>query len=709
MSMAMAAPPASAESLGSVRRALVPLRIEPPHLVCLLISSVFFSAWLLVASGSLPVLAVFYFLLLSITAYYLGRIVLRPVTLPNNLTRCYPLIFLIGTLVWALMIFALHSFLPGSLRIWSLFLFGCAVVGQFAIHGRQAPPQEERAEALMGILVVLLSLVLATCWARGLLRSEQRMGDVTVFRHWRDAFDHSGIAMGMLSHEHLWRFGHKELSQTSIPVYHYGSYFPMAALASYGRLSTYEAVIAFWTPFGTFLSGLAAYVLAASLGRRSGGFWAMLALLALPDASWYGFKNGWFRYHWMQQIAPAGMYSCASAAVAVLFLLEAQRSRSRIALGFAIAFLGATLWFKAHIFAVLAPLLLIWFILCYPPCSVPWRILLLQAVGLLALLAVMVSNKYHLGPRIEPNVEYFDTYCRYVASECQPGPGKALVEGGAAAAGRTRYYLTATALVLVSTFGGLLVVLPLLTVWAWWVKKLQAADLFPWLAILIYALVLVGLDDRIVGIHPWELLHRPFVWSWFLVLVWCVAKAWMLLAEVRWLHWTSHPAVLCVSALVLLPLPWYMARDIQHGKTRWSDSNSYLPIPTGLVECGRYIAHHSPRTDIVQDSQNDGVAYAFGSQAERRSYLARPWLWAQARKPAIQDEVQHRVAMTEQLKIATTVQQIREIAAQTGIRWYLVHPDDHFPWPAAVLAAPAYRAEGFAVYDLSTVDAHKGL
>jgi hypothetical protein len=118
------------------------------------------------------------------------------------------------------------------------------------------------------------------------------------------------------------------------------------------------------------------------------------------------------------------------------------------------------------------------------------------------------------------------------------------------------------------------------------------------------------------------------------------------------------------------------------------------------VDCGRYVARTGSRADLVQDSQYDS-RLVFGSLAERRSYLARPELWKRSRNPAVPAEIGRRLELLERLKTLTTAEEIREVAARTGIRWYLLHPDDRVPWPEEVLAYPAFSADGFAVYDLS--------
>jgi hypothetical protein len=681
---------------------LAPLAIQPQHLLALLGCIVVFSGWLVTVSGALPVLAVVFFALLMGSVYYLGRVVLHLLCLDRRLIGSLPFILLTGSLSWALVMLAMHSLLPGSLRWHTTVLFILCAAGQWISHRGEAPLQENRASAWLSLFVVVFSLAAATCWARGLLHP-QRLADGQVqFNHWQDHFDHTAFTTQLLARQHLWRFGNKELSNAPTPLYHYASYLFPAALASFSRLSSYNVTVALWTPLGTFLMGLAAYVLAATFAGRTAGVCAAVALLALPDASYYGLHNAWFRYHWLQQIAAAGMYGVAGSALALVFLLEAKRTRSSRALFAAGLAAAVTFFLKAQIFAVLIPFLVVWFILCYPRFAVAWRLLILAALVAVTVGGIAVSNRLHVGPHIGSDPVYFEEYCKGTATEIKWEALRSMVDQ-AAAASRLRFYITATTMIVLSTFGALVAVVPLLGLWAWWTRKLHAADLAPWLVMLVYVVFLVGLNDRVVGVNSAELIHRPFVWAYFIVLTWCAGKGWLLLRQTRprrWTAWVLKPQVICAVSVILLVLPWHMGRNAQEGQLKWRSLASDLRFPEGLVECSRFIAHTGSRQDIVQDTQYDDHL-VFGSLTERRSFLARPQIWKKSKDPAVPAEIEHRYALLERLKTLTAAAEIREVAARTGIRWYLVHPDDRLPWPAEILEHPAFRAGGFVVYDLT--------
>jgi hypothetical protein len=675
------------------------LAIQPLHFAALLVSVLFFCGWLAVEHASLPLLAVVFFGLLVLSIYYLGRLILHTLPLDIILSRSFALIFLTGSLSWALVMFAFHSLLPGSLLRHMLILLAVVGGGQIMVFRHQKPAREERGAALLSLFVVVFSLAAATCWARGLLHPNEIHDNQVVFHHWMDYFDHAGFTSQFLAPEHLWRFGHYEFSNMPAPLYHYGSYLFSAGLASFGSISAYDAVISFWTPFGTFLTGLAAYLLATTFGGRVTGVCGLVSLLVLPDASYYGFKNPWFRYHWLQQIGSAAMYGTACASLSLVLLVEARRTRSSLALAAGLTIGAATFFFKAQLFVVLMPLLIAWSILCYPTFSLTLRLLLLLGVVFLSLGGIVVCNQLHLGPRLEPSQEYFEHYCKYASAEGEPGFLRTLVEKGGAATGRSRYYVAGSSLILLSSFGVLVAALPMLFLWSWWKKKLHAMDLVPWLAVALYALFLVGLKDNVIGVCWWEIIHRPFVWPYFVLMVWSAGKGCLLLRETGLGQRILTPKLISAAGVMLLCLPWHMGLNAQQGKMSWRAKCYDLSLPRGLVESGRFLATNSSRNDLIQDSQYD-EHLVFGAMSERRSYLSRPKLWNELKNAAIPREIERRRVLLEQFKTATTTEAIGAVTAQTGIRWFLLHPDDRVAWPKEILANPAFVCDGFALYDL---------
>ena len=111
----------------SRRRVLQPvlsaLAMQGQHLAGLVLCSVVFSAWLFIACSTLPLLAVVFVALLVVGALLPGTAA-SPRGSPGQPARALlALVFLTGSLAWALALLRLHSLLPGSLRLHVLALF----------------------------------------------------------------------------------------------------------------------------------------------------------------------------------------------------------------------------------------------------------------------------------------------------------------------------------------------------------------------------------------------------------------------------------------------------------------------------------------------------------------------------------------------------------------------------------------------------------
>ncbi len=128
-------------------RTLSALTIQPLHLLSLFVCVVFFCGWLTIQQAALPFRAVLFFGLLVLNVYYLGRLVLHALPLDDLLARSFALIFLTGSLSWALFLFALHSMLPGSLPCHMLILFAVSAGGQVLIYRCGGAAGEERGAA----------------------------------------------------------------------------------------------------------------------------------------------------------------------------------------------------------------------------------------------------------------------------------------------------------------------------------------------------------------------------------------------------------------------------------------------------------------------------------------------------------------------------------------------------------------------------------
>jgi hypothetical protein len=419
----------------------------------------------------------------------------------------------------------------------------------------------------------------------------------------------------------------------------------------------------------------------------------------LPDASYCWPANVFLRPHWLQQVACGGLYGVTTATLSVVLLQQWSRRRNWR------AFLGAgacgiaTFWFKAQIFIVLMPSLFGLAILWWPDASRARRLALGTVTAALGIAMAAMLIHFEVTPDFGPSRSYLEWYNQSQVPEFPDGICKQVYSATCQELGTVRYYALAIAIYGLASLGVWLPLGALLLVVSSFART-RTYNALPCVVVLVYLILYACLNDyAIVGHNPAELIHRPIVWVYFVAASWCGARLYLALAALPWGRRLVHPVTIAVVAVLLLPLPWRMGRCIQEGKCSWRTTCVNLAYPMGLVESARSIARVGSRGDIVQDGRND-ESFLLGALSERRSYLARPTIFLRDKSPKIRAEVELRKGRLEAMKAFTTREELDAFTRQTGIRWYVLHPDDVVAWPADVLDHPAFADRGFRVYDL---------
>jgi hypothetical protein len=101
----------------------------------------------------------------------------------------------------------------------------------------------------------------------------------------------------------------------------------------------------------------------------------------------------------------------------------------------------------------------------------------------------------------------------------------------------------------------------------------------------------------------------------------------------------------------------------------------------------------------VQDSHLDELLI-LGGLSERPSFAARLDLWKSASKAFRESPYQEQLRKLHSLQEATNIPDLQRSVRETGIRWYVAHPDDPNVWPAEFRDQPAFESNGYRVYDL---------
>jgi hypothetical protein len=212
----------------------------------------------------------------------------------------------------------------------------------------------------------------------------------------------------------------------------------------------------------------------------------------------------------------------------------------------------------------------------------------------------------------------------------------------------------------------------------------------PPLFVLNFLVMALGLalDNRGVA-TPEELLHRPFVWMYFMVVTSLGALAGLALVRSKRLNRFSRPILLSL-VFGLLAFPAVTAAGIQRISTM--TIGSYVLYPTALLQAADYMRTHGDRRDVFQDSAFD-TNYLVSALSGRRAYVERTFI-----RLARNEELESRVVAVTKLMQLQAEAAIRAEAQRLGIRWFLARPGQALAWPPEIAEHPVFAKDGYRVY-----------
>jgi hypothetical protein len=248
--------------------------------------------------------------------------------------------------------------------------------------------------------------------------------------------------------------------------------------------------------------------------------------------------------------------------------------------------------------------------------------------------------------------------------------------------------LTFAPVIVITTFG---FVAPLYLSIFFRIKKTSGAAIafFPVLVAVVYVLMAtcLSLDTRHIG-NPEELLNRPFVWAYFILLVWAVAGAYQCLFGDR--TPPSAPAKYAVIALVLclLAVPVLQRTEIQTYKL-WGIG--YQELPICQVKAADFVRANSGPRDVIQDSLNDR-RFILSGLSGRQSFAIDT---GGIRAPA---GVDARLASLRMVKSLGTPSQVEAFMKENSIAFYVTNPDDSVAWVNVMNGNKVFQCDQYRVY-----------
>ncbi len=648
------------------------------------------TAWLACGTHAISWMVVVFFAALVPACLVAGNAILHALApgLPED--NDFPTRFLIGFFAVNTVLYFLASYLPLPLGMSAtaviLAILAMGVLGRL----KRRDELKQRESHLAGLLCVVLALLGATVWSRDSLTCTVPNGDVTVFKPFGDSFCHAYF-LSLVSTPGVPR-DNPRLAGEPLGLYHFASYTIPAVVTKISPTSPYEAFNSIQVPLGLYLAGLAAFVLIKSWWGCWPGL-AATAFLFLPDGAWWGVHNYWLSYHWLAQISPSCSFGIAWIGICWVFMFQACKTGRILLLLTSLIGLALCILYKSHIFVANA--LLLW--ICPALFMASWSRKMRIGWMCFALItfgtAVFFSNTFFSShvPSIRIDGSALKTFMPLIVSSIEVDAVKTLFSRFTSTSSMINDIAWGACMMWTCVFGVFGIAWIALSVLLSKRVALQPL-LFPLLVVANYLVMTVGLPVNRGSGEPDELLHRPFVWAYFVVATWVGGAAYYYCFANAPPRRRGVQVALACTFLVALAMPVFSNRAIHQGPALdWTAKYCRIPVPTRLIDCCRYIREHSHPLDVIQDSQYDPHLYITALTGQR-SFAAGTEFGLSP--PGLKD----RVALLRDWQAMVKEDQIRDFASQNGIRWLIVHYGDMQQWPAAFLSRPDFESGSYRVY-----------
>jgi hypothetical protein len=628
-------------------------------------------------------------LMAVLTAFALGDVLLKCLLQDQCAYATLSFRLLGGSLVGMASLYVVALVVPFGLPVDGALLAGAALLAWWACRrGSLGDAFSKGQPSEVCFLIAVLAMV--SLWCRDLLRPIDSTHAVTVIRVWSDVYYHLSQIGVFADSTGASTVYDVQMAGVVAHPYHFASYLFPALMVKATGIGAWAAYASFLVPVAVLLTALAAFAMASPLFGQWPAAAAGLGLLLLPDAFQQGFRNPFMGYHWLQQVGPAGSYGVASAAMSFLLMIEACRSK-RFSLVFAsYAFVLTTLVFKAQIFVAIAYVSLIYPALFFGGLALWHRVGAVTLLTLVFVAVVRASQSLPSVPVLRLDGSSLTVFTQQIFDLQLRGPVKVIFSGLIMATGQNTILLG-----LAFGFVLLFITFGIFPIWyGMQINRLRrqfepTVWLFPVLITCAFLTMALGLklDDRHIGM-PEELLHRPFVWAYFVLVVWAVAGGYRLqFGDARP---SGRAARTWVVAAVLLTLivPGYLGRGIQTLKS-WD--RGYQTLPSCRVRAAAFVQGHSLTGEIVQDAQND-PDFILSGLSERRPYAIDS---GGVRVPL---GMRERLGNLARLRSLPVQAQAADLMKQLGIQWFVVGPSADVVWARESSTKAAFECEGYRVF-----------
>ena len=654
------------------------------------IAAFFLELWVWKATGKTDFLQFLTYILLGYSLLSSGRLFCRTFRIRDELFHRPAFEFLAGVFLTSTITFAIKLISPLTILE---SLAACSFIAVLAVRipagnritgtGKDFHPFD--------FLALLISGTGASLWCWDAMSPPVTQGSMTVFPVWIDCFEHMRT-MSALSQASGWGcVANIAMAGASLHPYHYGSLVIPSALETLFGATSYDMYVAFWLPFGFFLTGLAASLLGTVLFGWWPGIAAIVAVLFLPDAYLQGSGCKYFCYFFLQSIAPAGLYGTAAASLASIFMIQACRTEDSRFLWPGLAFLIGIAFFKAQIFfATLIPFIT-YTCLFFTKGGIVKRILILGIVASACMTGFLALETSHSLPTLGFDLDSLAAYSRGIAgATSSPLISQLISEAGSSS--DTFHWLLFLICNCFLTFGlWILLFAAVCIVWGRSTPVFLTA--FPVFVITGYLITSEGLAMNSNGIYlADELKHRPFVWAYFSTVVWTSSLVCQRVQELSPIRRQLIAILAIMVFFASLLLPYHYRKGLQT-MPNWGVTENKVPTP--LVEIANYIRKVSPISDTVQCSPRKDK-YVLSALSERQGF-------AITTIDELPQDLKNRFSKLVALRTSTNAEEIVSFFHDHSINWFVRYPSDRNPWPESVEETHMTEINGFRLYHFPNV------
>lgn len=536
---------------------------------------------------------------------------------------------------------------------------------------------------------ILLGLISASIWCSDLLVIIDPSKTSVIIPAWPDVFYHLAQINSFSFSSGLATIYDIHMSGVTAHLYHHASYIFPALLVTVGGVSDWASYAGFLVPVGITLTFMAAYSLAAPIFGNVSAMAAGLGLLLIPDATQQGFGNPFMGYHWMQQIGPAGSYGVAAAAISFSLVIEACRYKNPKLIIYSYLFLLITLIFKAQIFVAAAFLILIIPALFYPALHFWKRLFISILIILLFIFVIKISQRFQAVPLLRLDWSSFSDFYKLVTNLQIDGLVKNIFLNPTFFGDNLN--INFIIFLCLITFGVLPIVYFLVIIR--FHKKFEVIVwVFPILVVVNYLFMATGLamDNRKIG-SPEELLHRPFVWAYFVVLVWTISSLSSLLLDSKLFRERNNKALFSITIIIMLLIPLSFSRNIQ---TLPMFGVEYPSVPRCLYQLTNFIKNNSDHNDIVQ-SVNYDPKFLLTALSSRKPYVANDI--GNIRSPKGMDI---RLKEIADILLLESLEDVYYSSKNLNIKWWVIEPNVKLNWDNSVFKLTVFSCDQYTVLDL---------